>query len=89
MGRNYLMEGKCFRDGNRCAFFLRHCCRHTKVTQCVFFLSGVLDKFYLPQNILPEKIANREEIQRHKQGEETILLGLNKTAEKLRVWISS
>ena len=54
-----------------------------------FFLSGILDKFYLPQNILPEKIANRKEIRRHKQGEETILVGLNKTAKKLRVWISS
>ena len=54
-----------------------------------FFLSGILDKFYLPQNILPEQIANRKEIRRHDQGEETILLGLNKTAEKLRVWFSS
>lgn len=27
------------------------------------FLSGILDKFYFPQNILPKKIANGKEIQ--------------------------
>lgn len=57
------MEGKCFRDGNCYAFFPRHCSLRANATQCVFLLSGILDKFYFPQNILPKKIASGKEIQ--------------------------
>lgn len=37
--------------------------RRANATQCVFRLSGILDKFYFPQNILPKKIVSGKEIQ--------------------------